>query len=150
LASNPLAMDWSNQLLAGVILNRSKYIWCTQVLGINSLHEILFYKYDFFIERKLLTISLKTRFRYISSNNRMNNYYPEGIANLIQEFQATPYFISDTQWCNDLITELRSTRNHTDSLTNHYKLLQFIYSRLKLPRLLKFFLKKYVLYILKY
>jgi hypothetical protein len=150
LATNPLTLDWSNQLLAGVILNRSKYIWCTQVLGINSLHGILFFKYDFFIERKLLTISPKTRFRQISSANRMFNYHPEGIANLIQELQATPYFITDTQWFNDLITELRSTRNHTDSLTNYYELLQFIYSRLKLPRLLKFFLKKFVLYILKY
>ena len=150
LSCNPLAMDWSNQLLAGVILNRSKYICCTQALGINSLHEILFYKYAFFTERKLLTISPKTRFTYMSSNNRVSNYYPEGIDNLIQEFQATPYFSSDTQWCNDLISELRSTRNHTDTPTSYYKLLQYIYNRLKLPRLLKFFLKKCILYILKY
>jgi hypothetical protein len=147
---NPLTTDWQDQLLAGSILNRSKYIEYTKIFGENNFHMVLFYKHQYFIEKKLVTISPKTRFRLENKAKRMTNYYPEGVSRLLQELQANQYFSSDVPWCADLATELRSASNDHGVSTNNDQFLQFIYNRLKLPRYIKIYLKKFVLFILKY
>jgi hypothetical protein len=147
---NPLTMDWQDQLLAGVILNRSKYIEFTKIFGKNNFHKILFYKYGYFLEKKLVTISPKTSYRLQSTAERIINYYPEGIRRLLEELQANPYSSTDVQWCADLIAELRFVSNGSGASTNSDQFIHFIYSRLKLPRYIKRYLKKFVLYILRY
>jgi hypothetical protein len=147
---NPLTMDWRDQLLAGVILNRSRYLEYSTTFGKYNFHKVLFYKYEYFLENKLVTISPKTRFRLQATSDRMNNYYPEGITPLIQELRANPYFSTDVQWCANLATELRSVSNDNGAFTNNDQFLHFIYSRLKLPKYIKRYLKIFVLYILRY
>jgi hypothetical protein len=150
IISNPLTMDWQDQLLAGVILNRSKYIEYTKIFSKNNFHKVLFYKYQYFLEKKLVTISPKTRFRVEDKSERMANYYPEGVSQLLQELHANQFFSTDVPWCADLATELRSVSNENAAFTNNDEFLQFIYNRLKLPRYIKIYLKKFVLFILNY
>ena len=147
---NPLTFGWQTQLLAGIILNRSKYIEYTKIFSKNNFHKVLFYKHQYFLEKKLITISPKTRFRVEGKSERMPNYYPEGVSPLLQELQANQYFSTDVPWCADLATELKSVNNENAAFTNNDQFLQFIYNRLKLPRYIKIYLKKFVLFILNY
>jgi hypothetical protein len=147
---NPLTFGWQTQLLAGIILNRSKYIEYTKIFSKNNFHKVLFYKHQYFLEKKLITISPKTRFRVEGKSERMPNYYPEGVSPLLQELQANQYFSTDVPWCADLATELKSVNNENATFTNNDQFLQFIYNRLKLPRYIKIYLKKFVLFILNY
>ena len=147
---NPLTFGWQNQLLAGIILNRSKYIEYTKIFSKNDFHKVLFYKHQYFLEKKLVTISPKTRFRIEGKSERMANYFPEGISLLLQEVQANQYFSTDVPWCADLATELKSVNNENATFTNNDQFLQFIYNRLKLPRYIKIYLKKFILFILNY
>ena len=150
VAFNPLTIDWTQQLLSGVILNRNRYLEYSKAFGKYNFHKVLYYKYQYFVDKKLLTISPKTRIRLKENSLRLNNHYPEGIDRLIQEIQSNPYLSFDEPWCNDLLAELRSGGNNTHISSNGEDVLKFVYQRLRLPSFLKNYLKKFVLFILRY
>lgn len=150
VAFNPLTIDWTQQLLSGVILNRNRYLEYSKAFGKYNFHKVLYYKYQYFVDKKLLTISPKTRIRLKENSLRLNNHYPEGINQLIQEIQSNPYLSFDEPWCNDLLTELKSSGNDTHISSNGEDVLKFVYQRLRLPSCLKRYLKKFVLFILRY
>ena len=148
-AVNPLTIDWPIQHLAGIILNRNKYLEYRKAFGNYNFHKVLFYKYQYFVDKNLLTISPKTRFRLEGIASRLIDHYPEGINWFIQELRSNPYLSCNEPWCNDLLTELRSTRNDTYISNGGEEVLSYVYHRLRLPSFLKGYLKKLVLFFLK-
>lgn len=105
---------------------------------------------SFFIDRNLVRFSPISRYKVKVGDTRIGNVHTNKNRDLFDEIISNPFMGIENKMWKDFVVEIRRMINNPKVTNQSIQPLQEYYRRLRLPIFIKYQLKKFVRYMLRY